>query len=48
MNEDEELERVHQMFASRGDSEMNENTAYHFVAYVNLDGKIWEIDGRRN
>ena len=26
---------------------MDENTAYHFVAYVNLEGTIWEVDGRR-
>ena len=47
LNEDAELENVHQQFASAGQSQMNADTTYHFVAYVNLEGRIWEIDGRR-
>ena len=47
LNEDPELENVHQQYASAGQSQMNEQTSYHFVAYVNLEGRIWEIDGRR-
>lgn len=47
INEDEELERVHNMFATAGQSNMDENTRFHFVAYVNLSGIIWELDGRR-
>ena len=48
LNEDPELETVHGAFASQGQSQMDSNTAYHFVAYVNLEGVIWEVDGRRN
>eukprot|EP00806_Schmidingerella_arcuata_P004527 Macronucleus_5108.p1 GENE.Macronucleus_5108~~Macronucleus_5108.p1 ORF type:complete len:178 (+),score=41.81 Macronucleus_5108:1-534(+) len=48
LNEDEELERVHNMFATSGQSNMDENTRFHFVAYVNLAGTIWELDGRRS
>lgn len=35
------------MFASQGQSNMDANTAFHFVAYANIEGTIWEIDGRR-
>ena len=48
LNDDAELEAVHTQFARQGQSEMNVNTSYHFVAYVNLQGTIWEIDGRRS
>ena len=48
LNEDPELEAVHGQFASQGQSQMDENTSYHFVAYVNIEGTIWEIDGRRS
>lgn len=27
---------------------MDTNTSFHYVAYVNIDGVIWEIDGRRS
>ena len=36
------------MFAREGQSNMDANTAFHFVAYVNRGGTIWELDGRRN
>lgn len=26
---------------------MDESTSYHYVAYVNRQGTIWELDGRR-
>ena len=48
LNEDEELEQVHGHFSTQGQSNMDENTRYHFVAYVNLENNIWEMDGRRN
>ena len=48
MNEDAELELVHSNFASQGQSRADNNTKFHFVAYVNLDGNIWELDGRRS
>ena len=48
LNEDPELESVHGQFATMGQSNIDENTSFHFVAYVNVDGMIWEIDGRRS
>ena len=48
LNDDSELENVHQAHATQGQSNMNENTAFHFVSYVNLEGSIWELDGRRS
>ena len=48
LNEDPELESVHGTYATQGQSNMDTNTTYHFVAYVNLEGTIWEIDGRRS
>ena len=46
LNADEELDTVHNLFALRGQSNMDSNTRFHFVAYVNLEGTIWELDGR--
>ena len=47
LNEDTQLEEVHQIFAKKGQSAMDSNARSHYVTYVNLDGHIWELDGRR-
>ena len=47
LEKDEKLAMVHAHFATQGQSAMDHNTRYHFVAFVNKDGHIWELDGRR-
>ena len=44
LTEDEEMELI----ATQGRiSNTDSSTSYHFVTYFNIEGTIWEIDGRR-
>ena len=38
---------MHNQFGSQGQSQIDTNTSFHFVAYIQKGGTIWEIDGRR-
>ena len=45
--EDKEMEEVHKIFAQAGDSKIDNATRFHFVTYANVEGSLWELDGRR-
>lgn len=48
LNEDAPaLEQTHQQAAVQGQTAPTLNARSHFVCYVNKDGNLWELDGRR-
>ena len=47
LNEDAQFREIHNRFAKKGQSQQDHATRTHFVTYVNIDGHIWEVDGRR-
>ena len=46
--EDIELEQIRSRFEMKGKSNIDIDTKYHYITFVNLGGKIWELDGRRD
>ena len=46
--EDLELEQIRSRYELQGKSNIDIDTKYHYITFVNLGGKIWELDGRRN
>eukprot|EP00026_Physarum_polycephalum_P015599 Phypoly_transcript_16318.p1 GENE.Phypoly_transcript_16318~~Phypoly_transcript_16318.p1 ORF type:complete len:264 (+),score=44.48 Phypoly_transcript_16318:105-794(+) len=48
--EDEEIDGAHSLFASQGQSRApgaDEDVDLHFVAFVKVDGNLYELDGRK-
>ncbi|CAI5452347.1 unnamed protein product [Caenorhabditis angaria] len=44
LSEDTELAEAHEETAEEGETEQPDNVEYHFITYVNKDGKLYEID----
>ncbi|CAG8668844.1 5596_t:CDS:1 [Ambispora leptoticha] len=47
LEENEELEHAHREFSEHGQSRVQEDTDLHFTAFVQKDGFLYELDGRR-
>lgn len=44
---DKELEQKHEEHAQASDVDIPDNVDTHYIAFVKLDGKLWELDGRK-
>src|ERR1700744_3897973 len=42
-----ELEQAHKEAVVAGESEVEENTMTHFIAFVIIEGDLYELDGRK-
>jgi ubiquitin carboxyl-terminal hydrolase L3 len=50
LEEDDEIEHIHEEAAQEGQTEAPEahdDVNYHFIAFVNIDGQVTELDGRK-
>lgn len=51
LEEDDDIEEAHEQLAQEGQSDNSEesrNVITHFIAFVNLGGHLYELDGRKN
>ena len=45
---DEELLEAHEDFATNDDAEIPECVMNHFIAFIEFNGDLWELDGRKD
>lgn len=48
LEKDDSIEEVHEAVAQEGQSEVVEDTWQHFIAFVNKEGHLYELDGRKD
>ncbi|KAG6780677.1 hypothetical protein POTOM_013545 [Populus tomentosa] len=48
LENDREMEDAHSVAATGGDTEATENVDTHFICFTCVDGKLFELDGRKS